>query len=298
VPFDAVVLRVLIASPSDTVSARRALREALEDWNSVYAEHNKVMLLPVLWERDAVPEVGERPQAILNRQLVDVTDILIGLFWTRLGTPTGDAESGTVEEIDEFVKAGKPVLLYFSSESTSVENIDPSELARLNAFREEIQRIALTDTFTNEDELRRKVTAAVTRMVHEMHPTLVESEEGATEPVPISGPRARLLATVERDREIRGFSTSGRPQYTTRERLIVENRGDGAAENLTWSVEVAPGENEPFIGKDSDEPISRLPPAGTLEYAMATAFGTAARWDLVFQWTENGVEYEERQTMT
>ena len=296
-PFEAVVLRVLIASPSDTVSARRALREVLEDWNSVHAEHNKVMLLPVLWERDAVPEAGERPQAILNRQLVDATDILIGLFWTRLGTPTGEAESGTVEEIDEFVKAEKPVLLYFSAESTSVENIDPAELARLNAFREEIQRIALTDTFTNEDELRRKVTAAVTRLVQKLHPTL-ESEEAAAEPVPVAGPRARLLATTERAREIRGFSTSGRPQYTTRERLIIENRGDAAAENLAWSVEVASGESEPFIGKDSDEPIARLPPGGTLEYAMATAFGTAARWDIVFRWTENGVEHEERQTLT
>lgn len=255
------------------------------------------MLLPVLWERDAVPEAGDRPQAILNRQLVEVTDILIGLFWTRLGTPTGEAESGTVEEIDEFVKAGKPVLVYFSSESTSIENIEPAELARVNAFREEIQRIAFTDTFTNEDDLRRKVNAAVTRKVHELHPTLV-SDEAAAEPIPVTGPRARLLATVERDREIRGFSTSGRPQYTTRERLIVENRGDAAAENLTWSVEVPTGENEPFIGKDSDEPIARLPPGGTLDYAMATAFGTAARWDIVFYWTESGVEYDECQTMT
>ena len=43
---------------------------------------------------------------------------------------------------------------------------------------------------------------------------------------------------------------------TTRRRLPIENRGDAAAENLTWSVEVAPGENEPFISKDSDERVA------------------------------------------
>jgi len=93
-PLNALVVRVFIASPSDTVNARRALRQTLEDWNSDHAEHDKIMLLPILWERDATPEVGDPPQAIINRQLVDVADMLIGVFRTRLGTPTGEAESG------------------------------------------------------------------------------------------------------------------------------------------------------------------------------------------------------------
>jgi len=59
--------------------------------------------------------MGDRPQAILNKQLGEISNILIGIFWTRLGTHTGQAESGTVEEIEEFMKAGKPVLLYFSN---------------------------------------------------------------------------------------------------------------------------------------------------------------------------------------
>ena len=37
------------------------------------------------------------------------------MFWTKLGTPTGVADSGTVEEIDQFVEANKPAMLYFSS---------------------------------------------------------------------------------------------------------------------------------------------------------------------------------------
>jgi hypothetical protein len=69
------------------------------------------MLLPVMWERDATPDLGDRPQGIINRQLVDVCDVLIGTFWAKLGTPTSEAESGTAEEIERFIKAGKPVLI-------------------------------------------------------------------------------------------------------------------------------------------------------------------------------------------
>ena len=55
-------------------------------------------LEPVKWG-NACPTRGWRTAAaILNKQLVENCDILIGTFWTRLGTNTGMAESGTVEE--------------------------------------------------------------------------------------------------------------------------------------------------------------------------------------------------------
>ena len=43
------------------------------------------------------PQMGDRPQELINKQLVGHCDLLIGSFWTRLGTPTGRAESGTAE---------------------------------------------------------------------------------------------------------------------------------------------------------------------------------------------------------
>lgn len=46
---------------------------------------------------------------------MDQGDFLIGIFGNRLGTPTGAAQSGTIEEIEQFRKAGKHVALYFST---------------------------------------------------------------------------------------------------------------------------------------------------------------------------------------
>ncbi len=62
---------------------------------------------------------GDRPQGIINNQVVRNCDMLIGAFWTRLGSPTGVEESGTVEEIKWFLKQQKPVMLYYSKTSGS-----------------------------------------------------------------------------------------------------------------------------------------------------------------------------------
>src|SRR4051794_518434 len=102
-PFKANTYRVMIASPSDLAEERQAVTEAINEWNALHAIAESVVLLPVKWETHAIPQSGIRPQEAINGQLVTESDILIGLFWTRIGTGTGVAESGTVEEIDQFV---------------------------------------------------------------------------------------------------------------------------------------------------------------------------------------------------
>ncbi len=97
--YQVLMVQVLIASPGDTASARTVIRTAIEDWNALNSEETKIAFQPRLWERDVVPDVGAHPQSIINRQLVDKADALIGTFWTRLGTPTLVAASGTAEEI-------------------------------------------------------------------------------------------------------------------------------------------------------------------------------------------------------
>ena len=297
-PFNATVVRILIASPSDTAAARAALREALEDWNSLHAENDGAMVLPVMWERDAVPEMGDRPQAIINRQLVDVADMLIALFWTRLGTPTSEAESGTAEEVERFLDAGKPVLLYFSAEPVLPDSVDPEQHRRLVEFRKSMEDRGLIDRFSTAEELRRKASAAVTRTIRERFSmSLLEADPDAAA-VAASGPRAQLLASVTREREVRGFSKQGRPQYSTRERLVIENVGTAAAEQLVFRFEVPETDSgEPPSTFGNDEPVSKLPPGGTLEYPLLTHMGTAQQFEIVFAWREDGSDYEDRHSL-
>lgn len=83
----ASILRVLIASPSDVDEEREAIRRVMEQWNAQYSSTLGAVLLPVDWRTHATLEMGERPQGILNRQLVETSDIVVAVFWTRLGTP-------------------------------------------------------------------------------------------------------------------------------------------------------------------------------------------------------------------
>ncbi len=164
-PRSSVVYEVLIASPSDVRIERDVLVEVIEDWNSTHSRDRGISLKALRWELDSVPGSGARPQEILNRQLVENADILIGVFWTRLGTPTGRAISGTVEEIDHFRSTGKPVLLYFS-EADIPHDHDTEQLRRLKEYRKTLEADTLYQTFRGVEELRRRVTRDLARTVN------------------------------------------------------------------------------------------------------------------------------------
>jgi hypothetical protein len=84
VGFEARVLTVLIASPGDTVDARDVVEQTILSWNRDRSHVERVVLLPVRWEADAVPEMGSDGQSIINRQLVDRADIVVALFHSRV----------------------------------------------------------------------------------------------------------------------------------------------------------------------------------------------------------------------
>jgi hypothetical protein len=152
--FESQTYRVLIASPSDMAKERKAATEAVNDWNAQHAVAESIVLLPVRWETHAMPKSDVRPQEAINCQLVRRCDILVGMFWTRFGSSTGVAESGTVEEIDQFVASGKPALLYFSNRPIDPNKIDLKQHKKLKAFKDATYKKALTGVFAGLNDLR------------------------------------------------------------------------------------------------------------------------------------------------
>ncbi|MGA2887019.1 MAG: hypothetical protein ABSE51_03145 [Terracidiphilus sp.] len=98
----AIVLSVLIASPSDVSEERDVVTQSIHQWNAAHFSTTGIMLNPVRWESDAYPASGDRPQAILHKQIVESGDILIGIFGYKLGTPTGAAQSGPSKKLRSF----------------------------------------------------------------------------------------------------------------------------------------------------------------------------------------------------
>jgi hypothetical protein len=167
-PYEATILKVLIASPSDLAEERDAATQAINEWNALHAADESIVLLPIRWETHATPRAGTRPQQAVNEQLVQSADLVIGLFWTKLGTNTGAAESGTVEEIDQFVAAGKPALLYFSSRPVDPAKIDVKQHQKLKAFKDVTCKTALVGGFSNPDQLRQTLAADLLRQVRQL----------------------------------------------------------------------------------------------------------------------------------
>ena len=79
-----------------------------------------------------MPQSGLRPQEAINAQIVRDSDVLIGMFWTKIGSNTAVAEFGTVEEIDQFIAAGKPAMLYLSDRPIEPSGTSHSTLSVLN----------------------------------------------------------------------------------------------------------------------------------------------------------------------
>jgi hypothetical protein len=166
--FSATILRVLIASPSDMEEERDIAAMAINDWNAQHALAEGLVLLPVRWETHARPQSGVHPQEALNVQLVASSDILLGMFWTKLGTSTGVAPSGTVEEIDQFVEQAKPAMLYFSNRPIDRSRIDLKQHKRLRAFKAETYTKALVGTFSSTSQLRETLLRDLTAQVRAM----------------------------------------------------------------------------------------------------------------------------------
>lgn len=154
--FSSIGYKVMIASPSDVIGARAVARKMLDEWNVVNADSRKVVLLPVAWDTHTSPAMGDRPQAIINKQILKDCDLLVGIFWTRVGSPTGDYPSGTIEEIEEHIKAGKPVMLYFSEEPVRMDSVDERQYSELRQFKESCKSRGLYETFSALGEFESK----------------------------------------------------------------------------------------------------------------------------------------------
>ena len=166
--YDARVFTVLVASPGDVQEERQAIADIIHEWNNLNSRDRSIVLLPLRWETHAHPEMGAEPQSIINRQIVNECDMAVGVFWTRLGTPTATAESGSAEEISRVGESGKPVMMYFSNAPVPPRDLDLNELARLREYRTQHYPQGLIEQYSSIQEFRDKFTRQMSAKIMEM----------------------------------------------------------------------------------------------------------------------------------
>ena len=159
--FNATVYRVMIASPGDVQAERDIVREVVHEWNAVNAVRRGIVLLPVGWETDLAPEMGDAPQTIIDKRILKDADLVIGIFWTRIGTPTANYASGAVEEIEEHLAAKKPAMLYFSMAPAALDSVDPDQYKGLKSFRDSCKSRGVYETYNNIGDFRHKLSTGI-----------------------------------------------------------------------------------------------------------------------------------------
>ena len=137
-------ITVFVASPGDVKGERKAVRDAAAEVNRTVGEREGFRLTVKGWETHTRPGAG-RPQGVINDQ-IGPYDIFVGIMWARLGSPSGKAASGTVEEYEiaraqwKRKRKHKPsVLFYFrSSAPRKMADIDPAQFQAVTDFKRRV----------------------------------------------------------------------------------------------------------------------------------------------------------------
>lgn len=286
-PFVANVVRVLIASPGDTARPRDVIEASCHSWNGDRAAAAQTILLPRRWETDAVPLLGIDGQAVINAQLVDQSDIVFGAFYSRVGTATARGASGTVEELERSLDAGKLVHVYFSDQDLPAD-VDLEQLAALRALKERLQHEGLYGSFASEDDLKMKVRSAIEHDLGKLGlgtPGLV--------PTP-SAVRPRVVGEMTSEREFTGTNNRGKAQYRTRTHFILRNIGQAPARKVQVTRD---SEDGPFI-LDLEQEIPHLQPDVPVTFGAGYDGGSARSVNLHYRYEDDdGKVYEDDQTI-
>lgn len=192
-------IRLFLASPGDVKAERDILDGVVNEVNQTLDALGHTTEIRVLrWERDSVPDSG-RPQGVINRQIPPY-DIFVGIMWTRFGSPTGEAGSGTEEEFNlarqRWEHKGEPHILFYFSTAPAVPPQTASDLRQLRnviKFRSSLAAKQLVATYDGPSKFADVVRRHLFRVVAKIARKRVTGRKRATpQRVGIAGERIRI----------------------------------------------------------------------------------------------------------
>lgn len=158
-PSNITAYDLLISCPSDVAEYVDLLEQEVLRFNSFYGRSNNIIVRTRHWSRDAYATLAAPPQESLNQQIVDSSDMVLGVFWTRFGTKTENYGSGTEEEIERMLAMKKQVFLYFLDKPIHPSKIEPEQYKKIQAFMETCKRKGIFFRVSDENALRDKFRA-------------------------------------------------------------------------------------------------------------------------------------------
>lgn len=162
--------RLLISHPSDIKEEVASIKDAINKYNATQGIIDKINILPLEWGYDVYPEFdkeGKGVQEKINNQIVYDSDGVVAIFWHRIGTPTKEHYSGTVEEISYMIKKDKDALVYFCEKRIAPNKIDSEQLNKLEKFKKTYQNQGIYQTYTSVKEFKEKFNHQLVFFINE-----------------------------------------------------------------------------------------------------------------------------------
>ncbi|MGA2008927.1 MAG: FxSxx-COOH system tetratricopeptide repeat protein [Solirubrobacteraceae bacterium] len=182
------LIRVVVLSPGDVAEERATVAVVVDELNRRVARSHGCLLSLWRWETDARAGLHiAGPQGLIDERMeIGESDIAIGIFWWRFGTPTGDARSGTEHELRRAWEAWREnhrpdVMVYFCErEGFPASKAEAEQLMQVMAFREELPREQLWWSYTTPVEFERLVRG-------HLEDVIVRRAARTTPPAPVTG---------------------------------------------------------------------------------------------------------------
>lgn len=166
------VLTIFVASPGDVTEERNRLEDAVTDWNRTWARDQGLRLELFRWESDVFPGIGLDAQDVVNQQIPSDYDLFLGIMWSRFGTPTLRAGSGTVEEFEQALARrssglNEPgVFFYFKDAPVPPSKINVDQLKAVQEFKDRVGKDGvLRWDFVEPDQFEKLVALHITKFV-------------------------------------------------------------------------------------------------------------------------------------
>jgi len=190
-PITTTIYRIFLASPGDVSEERQIVRYVVNELNLNFPLKN-IKLEVIGWEDSTYPGIGDDAQDVINNQINDDYDIFMGVFWSRLGTPTKRDLSGTKEEFERayqrYLKSPNDIhiLMYFKDAPIQPSKVDMTQISNVQKFQRDIrerEKAALTSTFIQVDEFEKLIRNHLSLLLNKLASGLekpVDSHQSGT----------------------------------------------------------------------------------------------------------------------
>jgi hypothetical protein len=288
--YSATAYRLLLSAPGDVSDEDIAtVMATIARWNAVYGPQFGAVVVPTHWKLHSAAEHGIRPQESLNVQLVEKADIVIAIFWQRLGSPTGEAASGTLEEIEEATAAGAYVAILRCARDLPRRGVDPDQLKKLDEFYEQVATRSLMLDFADSAELTRHVDAILNASVTRTRARAETVVEGVGSGAAV-WPRIESGETAETD-------ARGRIRTRRSWRLVLANTGQEPARRVRYRLEQENPEDHLPIELDARRELEVLAPGGEASYTLLMTAAATAQMRCVVEWEDSAGEHANAATL-